>query len=456
MRHVVVMTATGSVGLMAVFVVDFANLFYISLLGKQELAAAIGYAGTLLFFTISITIGISIATAALVSRALGAGDRKRARRLAMSCLTFMAVVSILFVCLMLPFLRPLLSALGATGETHEIARVFLMIVVPTMPLMGVGMAAASVLRATGDARRSMYVTLSGGAVSAVLDPILIFGFDLGVNGAAIATVCARIMIVSVGFYGAIKVHRMVASFNLRHAAEDSGKVAAIALPAILTNIATPVGNFYLTYAIGRYGDDAVAGWAVIGRLIPIAFGGLFALSGSVGPIIGQNFGAGNRERVRQTLTDALKFMAAYTLTAWLILFALRNVIVTVFHAEGGAGDLIAFFCTFVAVSFLFNGMLFVSNAAYNTLGKPFWSTFFNWTRATAGTIPFVYLGSLWFGAEGVLAGWGLGGVLFGIAAIWACYRLIDRIPHRPPDGPPPPPVRTAQSAFTSGKGATAG
>ena len=59
MRHVVVMTATGSIGVMAIFIVDFLNLFYISLLGQQELAAAIGYAGTVLFFTVSLCIGIT-------------------------------------------------------------------------------------------------------------------------------------------------------------------------------------------------------------------------------------------------------------------------------------------------------------------------------------------------------------------------------------------------------------
>src|SRR5215212_5343723 len=94
MRHVVVMTATGSIGLMAIFVVDFLNLFYIALLGEQELAAAIGYAGTVLFFTVSLSIGIVIAGTALVSRALGARQREEGRRLATSSLVFMAAVTL--------------------------------------------------------------------------------------------------------------------------------------------------------------------------------------------------------------------------------------------------------------------------------------------------------------------------------------------------------------------------
>lgn len=456
MRHVVVMTATSSLGLMAIFIVDFANLFYISLLGKQELAAAVGYAGTLLFFTISISIGITIATAALVSRALGSSDRDRARQLAMSCLVFMAVAACAVVACIFPLLDSLLAILGAKGETREIAWEFLAIVLPSMPLMGVGMAASAVLRAVGDAQRAMYVTLAGGAVSAVLDPILIFGFDLGVNGAAIATVCSRAVILLVGLHGAVVVHKLIAPINITTAIKDAREISKIALPAVLTNIATPIGNFYLTFSISPFGDAAVAGWAVIGRIIPIAFGGVFALSGAVGPIIGQNFGAGLHARIRRTMTDALIFMTGYTLVTWLLLVALQGVIVSIFGVDEQAGSLIRFFCWFVSLSFLFNGMLFVSNAAFNTLGKPFWSTFFNWARSTAGTIPFAYMGALWAGAEGVLAGWGLGAVVFGIAAVFMAYRLIDSLPKPPEDGVAQPVIRSAQSAFTSGKGATAG
>ena len=79
LKHVLNMTASGSVGLIAVFAVDLLNLFYISLLGQKELAAAVGYAGTLLFFVISISIGLAIAVSATASRALGQGAREKAR-----------------------------------------------------------------------------------------------------------------------------------------------------------------------------------------------------------------------------------------------------------------------------------------------------------------------------------------------------------------------------------------
>ena len=124
MRHVMVMTATGSIGLMAIFVVDFLNLFYIAMLGQQQLAAAIGYAGTVLFFTISICIGVTIAGTALVSRALGARQREEARRIATSSLMFMIAVAVAISLVTLPLISPILTLFGARGPTHDIASAF--------------------------------------------------------------------------------------------------------------------------------------------------------------------------------------------------------------------------------------------------------------------------------------------------------------------------------------------
>jgi len=81
-RHVTVMSLTSSVGLMAIFAVDFVDMIFISMLGKDELAAAIGYAGAILFFTTSFNIGVAIAAGALVAQALGAGDKEIPVRMA--------------------------------------------------------------------------------------------------------------------------------------------------------------------------------------------------------------------------------------------------------------------------------------------------------------------------------------------------------------------------------------
>ncbi|MEP6356394.1 MAG: MATE family efflux transporter [Hyphomicrobiales bacterium] len=454
LRHILVMTSTSTVGLMAIFMVDLANLFYISLLGKQELAAAVGYAGTIIFFSISISIGIMIAAIALISRALGARDRERARKLSGSSLLFVAFVLTAITALYFPFIDQTVGLLGAEGKTRAVATDFLQVVIPSMPLMGLGMGASGLLRSVGDAKRAMYVTLGGGICAAVLDPIFIFTFDLGIQGAAYVTVIARFVTVLIGLYGIIKVHDMLAMPSFSEFTNDVRELMNIAMPAVLTNIATPVGNAYVTISIAPYGDEAVAGWAIIGRLIPVAFGFIYALSGAIGPIIGQNYGATEYDRVRRTITDSLVVTLVYTCAIWLIMYLLRDMLIDSFKATGETAILMAFFINIVIVSFLFNGAMFVANAAFNNLGFAVYSTALNWGKATIGTIPFVWAGSVLAQSKGVIAGQGVGAVVFGIISIIVCLHVIKKIGKTPPDKTLRPPLwRSALPAFSSAKSA---
>lgn len=456
MRHVLTMTSTGAIGLVSIFLVDVINLFYISLLGQQELAAAIGYASTIMFFTVSVSIGLTIAATAITAKAIGAGDEEAAKRRAATSLCYMLVLSILVVILVIPLLPILLDLLGAKGNTKDISLTFMQIAIPSFPLLGLGMCLSGLLRARGDAKRAMYVTLSVGGAALILDPLFIFGLGLGLNGAAIAIVFVRMFMLCVGLYFAVYVHNLIGIPTLNSVKNNLKPFMIIGVPAILTQIATPVGNAYVTSSISEFGDDAVAGWAIVGRLMPLAFAAVFSLSGAVGPILSQNYGAKNFDRVTKTMWDSLLFGLLYCLGVWILLALTWPMITQAFSATADAERLIRFFCLFVAGSFIFNGALFVANAAFNNLGFAIYSTFFNWGRATLGIIPFVYIGKAW-GPEGVLAGWGLGGIVFGVLSIVVCFRELKKLPERAYDedmklGNIP----TANSPFTSGRGGSAG
>jgi putative MATE family efflux protein len=456
MRHVLVMTATASVGLMAVFIVDALNLLYISMLGEQELAAAIGYSGTLMFFLTSVAIGLTIATTAQVSRALGRGDREKAAELGGAGFVLISAVMLVLSLAGAYFARPLTELLGAQGRTLDLAVRFMWMVMPSMVLMAIGMSAAAMLRAKGDAKRSMYVTLIAALVTAVLDPIFIFVFDLGIDGAAIVTIISRIVMMVVGLYGVIRIHNMLRMPSLSAIAIAAGPYFAIGLPAVTTQLATPVGNAFVTAEMSGFGDAAIAGWAIIGRITPVAFGAIFALSGAVGPILGQNYGARRFDRIQQTMRDSFLIVIVYVLAVWLLLALSHNQINALFGATGASAELITFFCLIGAGSFLFNGLLFTANAAFNNLGFPLYSTISNWSRSTLGVIPFVSLGAAWYGAIGALAGSALGAVLFGLGAAWVALRVVKDLERRnPPDAPidiPP----AGHSPFSTGKAATLG
>ena len=105
-------------------------------------------------------------------------------------------------------------------------------------------------------------------------------------------------------------------------------------------------------------------------------------------------------------------------------------IANAFQARGEARELIVFFCTFVAGSFVFNGAVFVANAAFNNLGFALYSTALNWGRATRGVVPVIWLGGHYYGIKGVLAGYGLGVVLFGVVGVWGCFKVLGQMQRR--------------------------
>lgn len=434
-RHISVMSLTASLGLMAVFLVDFVDMIFISMLGKAELAAAVGYAGAILFFTTSFGIGMSIAAGALVARALGAGDPEGARMRATTAMSYGFAFGAVFAAIVWFNLGVLASLMGATGETHELAVGYLQIIVPSLPLLLIGMVGGAILRAHGAARRAMYATIIGGLVNAVLDPILIFGLDLELTGAALASVAARVSIAFASLYPILRHYGGFARPTGDEFASDFKPIFALALPAILTQLATPIGQAYVTRAMAEFGEEAVAGMAIVGRLTPVAFGTIFALSGAVGPIIGQNYGARNFDRVRRTYLDGLLFTVLVVGVVSMLLYLLRAPIGALFSVEGVSREIVYLFCGPLALAWFFNGMIFVSNASFNNLGHPYYSTWTNWGRHTLGTVPFVILFAAWFGASGVLIGQALGGVLFGLWSGWLALRVIAR--KEPPAAPRP-------------------
>jgi MATE family, multidrug efflux pump len=427
MRHVLAMTAASATGLLAMFGVDLVDMYFLTLLGEQALVAAVGFAGTLVYFLVSVSIGLQIALGALVARSEGARRRDLAQRFCTSALLFNGGTSLLISLLGWFFLPELLTLLGAKGQTLDFAIRYGSIMLPSIPVLVVGMSAAAGVRAIGDARRAMWATIIGSFVNAALDPLFIFTFGWGLEGAAWASVVSRFAVLALAWRALATVHNLPRRVSYGEFRSDLGPILAIAGPAVLTNLATPIGNSFVLRTMSQFGDSAVAGAAIMGRITPVAFAAIFALSGAVGPIIGQNAGAGYYQRVRSTLRDAMIFNAVYVVLVWAILALCADLIVGVFSASEPAAELIYFYTYWLVGVFAFNGSLFVANASFNNLGHPRWATAFNFAKVLLGVFPAVYFGSEWYGARGVFAGEALGVLLFGVLAMIAAFALARRL-----------------------------
>lgn len=444
--HVVRMTATGALGITFVFVVDAANLLWISQLGDKQLVAAIGFAYAVQFFSVSVAVGLMIAATAVVSRSIGGGDRDKARRQAGAAVVIaaatLAVVSLLIVGLR----HQLVGWAGAEGETARLAARYLAITIPSLIPMSAALVMSGTLRADGYGAKAMYITLIAGTVLLVIDPFLIFYLEWGLDGAAIGLVLFRFALLALAVRFAIYDLHLVDRPRLSTLRNIGAPFVAVAIPAIATQMSTPVGNYLLTRVMAPFGDDAVAAWAVVGRLTVVVFGGIFALSGAIGGIFGQNFGAGQLARVRSTYRDALIFCLLYTLVAWGLFVALVPYIISAFDLRGQGAEVLNAFAVIGVGGFVFFGALFVSNAAFNNLGKPGRSTLMNWIKDGVLAMPAAIWFAGIFGAAGVIYGQAAAGIFVGaISALWGWIyvkglraddaRGLDATPARPYPNP---------------------
>ncbi|MGR3814447.1 MAG: MATE family efflux transporter [Cognatishimia activa] len=422
MGHVTRMTLLGGLGITFVFLVDLVNLFWIAYFGNEQLVAAIGFAFAVQFFSVSTGVGMMIATTAIVSRQIGRGDMDRAREEATSAMIltvgFQACVALLIVL----FRYPLLELVGAQGDTLEMAARYLLITIPSLAIMAIGLSGSAILRAEGDGRRAMYVTVSGGVLLLFIDPPLIY--LLGLDGAAIGIVLFRITLAIQAMRFLIAKHDLLAPPAFAALKRCVLPFFAVAGPALLTQMATPFGYYILTSVIAPFGDSAVAGWAVVNRVSVVAFGSIFSLSGAVGGIFGQNYGAELWARVRTTYRDALLFCLGYTIFAWAVLSLSASSIIAAFNLSAEGAEVYRAFGYVGSASFILLGGLFVSVSAFNSLGKPIRATLMTWLRDGVLMLPVAWWMASLTGATGAVYAQAMVGSAVGILSAFWGWRFV--------------------------------
>ncbi|MEM7047285.1 MAG: MATE family efflux transporter [Pseudomonadota bacterium] len=425
LRHVTVNSIYGALGFLAIFSVDLADIFFLSLMTDISSVAGVGFAGTLLFLPISVCIGMQISTTANVSKAVGAGDWVCARRLAINALVFALVIGVVTAVIMLIITPGALDLLGAKDRVYSQAFKYQIIMTASTPILAVGMSLGGILRANGDPRRAMYGAAFTAVINALLDPLFIYLY--GVEGAAYASVVARVAMMASHGYWVIFHHKSLSRFNANQCTGDLAPIAKIAFSAIIASLGPPLTLLYMTYRIAPFGEEVISGWAIIGRIIPVAFCGLFALSSGIGPVLGQNFGGKRFDRVLRSIKSGVFVGIAYTLIVWAILAIGKDTILFAFSASGGTMMVITFFCFWYSLSFLSESVAYVSTATYNNTGYAPIATLFGYLRIFAGVVPAVELARIEYGTlESLLMARCLGPVAVDLLTLAVAVFLVQR------------------------------
>lgn len=426
-RHVLVMTLTSSVGVMAVFLIDLLSIFYVSMAHRDSWQAAVSLMAKVMFFPFGLSMGMMIGIGTVVSVAVGRGDRDAARRLATSGLVLTGGLGLAVAIVGLPFRVAVLRFFGAEGEALDEAARLLAMVLPVNPLLAIGMGCASILRAYGDPVRAMYVTLAGALVTAVGDPLFIFALGQGVDGVGMAIVVSRVAFLAVGLWFTVHVHRIVTMPRLPLGRAEIREISAIAVPAIAANLALPFADWYVTRTIWQFGVAISAAAGIFDRLMPLVFSLVFALTTALGPIIGQNLGARDYARVSATFRCALILVAVYGSCMWLLIWSATPALAGAFGLSGVTGAFFSFLCHYATLGWVCGAFLLVANAVFNTLGHAQVSTLFNWGRATLGTMPFVWIGAHSGGPAYAMLGIVVAAFAFALAAVGVAWNYTRRL-----------------------------
>lgn len=406
-RHLTRLTVPMIWGIAAIISFQLVDIYFIGKLGTEALASiTFTFPFTYAFLTLMISAGIAMSS--VFSRLIGAkGDKETRSRTVMHGMMFTLVLTLILTVMGYVLVDPIFKLMGANeaqlGMIHEYLDVWFF----SVPFLIVPMVGNSALRAAGDAVWPAIIMTLIAIINIVLDPFFIFGLygfpEMGIAGAAMATVIANAVAFFVGLYIYI-VKRELTSlcwiFKVKHIMETIKSMAVIIVPVSITQLIQPIVNAVIIALLANYGSEAVAGMGVASRVEAFSFIVLMALSTGLSPIVGQNFGARLFDRVKETMRKAIWFACLWSFAIAIILLFAGQFIAGLFSSEPEVIRVAYLYFMIVPISYAFANLVTGWSSAFNAMGMPKRSLVMLVVKMIVLLIPSVYVGSH-FGIWGI-------------------------------------------------------
>lgn len=396
---------------------NLADTFWLGQYGGEALAA-ITFAFPLVFFLISLGMGLAVAGSVLVAQFEGSGNTKKRNYAASQTIGFSALVSVILGFFGYFFIGDIVGLLGATGDVAASASGYLEIIsIGLFSLFGF-LVFQSLMRGFGDTVTPMILMLGTVILNIIIDPIFIFGWwivpELGVQGAAIATIFSRSLALVIGIY-LLFTGKKGLEISLEQMKPDLSffkKMTGIGVPASVEGTGRSVSVNAVTAVVGwSFADPIVAGFGIGIRIFSMVFLPAAAVGRGVEYMTGQNLGAGRFERAGETAREGAKYSFLILTVLGIITFIFARPIASIFTTEQQIAQTGAEFLRYVAFSFGFIGVLRSYNGSFRGAGKT--ATAAVISIATLGVIrlPIAYFGSIQLGTKGVWAAFFISNVL---------------------------------------------
>ncbi|WP_353249594.1 MATE family efflux transporter [Salinisphaera sp. T31B1] len=421
-----------ALGVMSLLGFQLVDSAFVARLGTVALAAQ-SFTFPMTFLIIGVQVGLGIAIAALISRAMGAGEAERARRLG-SLVVFggAAIIGVIALGLWI-FHRPLFAALGAEGRTLSLIDSYWPVQLLANWLSALLYFGYTLFRAHNNTRLPGTLMVLTSLCNLVLDPVLIFGIGpwagLGLPGAAWATVAAfviglGVLVWRLSYHHWLSMHGLVAE-----ARRSTGAFALIAGPAMLSQLMPPLSAMIATGLIATLGEPAVAAWGLASRLETVSLMIVLGLTMSLPPWLGHCYGAGNWPRVHNLMYIASQAVLVWQLSLGIVMALAAPWIAGLLTDSADVSGSLTWLIRFMLPSYALLGLCMLAVSAANALGWPVRAMLLSFARLFLCYLPCVALG-VWLGRSMPFVGVGAaaGNLLAGGLAWWIFSQRMKRLP----------------------------
>ena len=386
---------------------NMADTYFVSLMKDTEATAAVSITMPVFLFFVAFGNIFGVGGSAYISRSMGEGKHKKVKKISAFSIYSSILAGVILLSLILIFIKPLINALGATNDAvYHYGYDYLKYIAIGGPMIVTSITASNLVRGEGGAKESMTGMMIGTITNIILDPVMILALNMGVGGAAIATVIGNI--ASVVYY-AIYLMRgnSILSCNPARFSVREGiarNVIPIGIPAAINNILMSASNIILNNFMEDYGSEALAALGIAMKVNMLIVFVQMGIGIGIQPLIGYSYGAKNMNRLKKTMrfTMLCTFVIGTVLT--ILYFIFTPQIINLFNGEGNqlVTDYGVKILRGLNIAGPFIGILFTFNFAFQGMGKPIPSLVLSLGRQGLIFLPFLIIMSKYVGFNGIV------------------------------------------------------
>ncbi len=418
------------IGMFVMTLYNVVDTIFISYGVGIDAVAGITIAFPLMMIVMAVSGAIGVGGASVISRRLGERREEEANTVFGNIISLIIIVSIAGLFIAFFALDPLLILFGGTESTLGYAKEYMFPIMFGTFFFSFGFAVNNIVRSEGNARFAMMTMIVPAVINIILDPIFIFGFNMGVRGAAIATVIsqAAVTVMIFQYFLSGKSSLSLGKQHLNLKGKVVKEVLGVGMPAFVQQASGSIMVIAINYMLIQFGSEFYVGiYGIIQRIVMFTVIPIIGIMQGMMPIVGYNYGAKQFERMRQTIWITLKIVTICAAVITLVLVIFPTPFLRIFTAnpeviqEGATAMRILFIVFFVV------GAQIVAGGLYQALGKPKQALILSLSRQILMLIPLVLILPHFFGLIGVWIAFPVSDVLSFFLAVILLYRDRDTI-----------------------------